>query len=1843
MDHAWLDSLSEDWVSQPGSEASPPPGQSVRSATKNGTNSSNSKASGSKIPRFDGGSRKLPSATHDNSNILSERSQNDINIPVASLRSPSKLSQEIKSSARGRLASRSVSASSIGSVVHNTVQHKSQSASPAKEKGHTPEWRRRLLRGNLPYGDQRDLFTSAGTGLEDMFRPPSAPRSTTGEQSDEDQQLRHESTMPSSPPPYDQGNSTFDIHVDESVVQALPGEALQAKPRSMKYTMMDEIPEEHDQTSFNAVDDEVNGQAATAQERSEFSQTSLYQHDQQPDESRKVSGQSVVRNEDFSPILISRHNSQDGKVSFAPMDLAPDELKKRLEKLRRNQMVLASGDFSKLGDGATNPEAKSYNIENTEDYEKLGGFINFRRGGRSADGSFRHRPLSPPIGNDTSEMLPEESLQASTPKQFPTLRINDPVDDIEHLLSQSPSLPRAPHPSPEKRAQQGQGSSGSPLKLFGPYDTFTNQTLLRRISQFEEQNSSQASNGNTLGSDIDEHVSEMLSTKMPATQGHRTRHGDVPSSRSVSQFGAGHLDGYPFDEDFSYNSNDNSEHDKENQGPEDYSMQSQAPLFHYQHTSLSQDEDVLRVQRRRQRSTTATSSQWATGQHSRHSSGINSHARMSSRGGPEILATPQKRDSGSESKRPRTSPSKDPTPKRRRTLHKSDIAYEVDDAAIDSVQLTHQQMQSIIGRKRKDARNGDVQQLADASVLAQRQILRPRTPTPSQRLSIQREDYPFGDDDVIDTNDGEARVQAEEIFIRSTAVTVETDRKPSIKTEDFINEANKIMEMIRGRGGLQSGLASVEESEAENAGQQANAEDVEDSFQESTKEPFSRPPSREGRPATWMSNRQEDPELASRLKKYEERSDMGDIITSSIRSLGLAQGALRGVNPEASQQRQASIFHHGAKLSLDDSDVVSDPPNIRITDSRQRKDGVPDGPLSVGDRFPSNGSSESGASTARSIPTTSSRSSETRKTIAPESVSHLIPDQVGNMFLDRDRNIWVKKKAESPNRHRTTNILPSEGSEGDPFAEIPDLSVDATREMQNLNLPTARKVNVSPEDESPDVSRASPFKSTKTTVVKETAIITTTESIQDRPTRLTDNAAQQRSPSKIMRKFAETDDEDVEHEITIHEDRLNSPSPKRRNLTISFSSPIASIIQDAVRGDFDSQEEDPSLEEPFVGESLSQRGRRTVSIKSSIKNETTRSRSGSRRPSRHHSVRSQVFMPRPVSRIDEQDEDSRLESVSRNTREISVVADNSALGSVVSEQRQTSLSLIVTTPARPSPHPRLENAHIIGQYVGTLSLTPMSDFTAQHDQSYGLEVSYVVGDNHLITGEGSKKTMSLTVRDLVDRLSEVEPFEPYWEDMKELDIRNKRLSSLHMLNEFCGSLVRVDASDNAIRNLDGVPATVREFKITNNHISDLTSWGHLMNLQYIDVSNNDIKSLSVFRDMVHLRGLVADNNNLTSLDGILYHDGLQTLRARGNMIEAVDFDATALQRLTELDLEGNKITKLENLDQLASLQVLNLKGNQLEDLLLGSAQPMWSLRRLTLTDNNFSTLDVKLMPSLKLLHADRNYITKLTGLSKVRRLDSLSLREQRGSTALDMSFLQSAYEVRKLFLSGNRLEGFDPQIDFLSLQLLDLANCGLQSLPEDLGQMMPNLRALNLNFNALADIGCLRCIPRLKRLLLAGNRLANSLSVVEVMAEFPYLSEVDLRDNPITQGFYPSLQVLVHGNTADVVDLFRLPDADIERDATYCNRLDLDTRIRRRLYEYVSVERCRWLKKLDGLPLRRDICEVRDSIWKELASRGLVLNKDGTMIDPADYEGVGEQKENRTMEESRWNAEDSFA
>ncbi|OAQ69744.1 conserved leucine-rich repeat protein [Pochonia chlamydosporia 170] len=1772
MAHAWLDSLSEDWVSQPGSDASD--GQLPPLPPPDDVETPQIKQFASRIPRKAGIRSSLPPTSGNNSpQILSERSANDINISMKKL--PSKLSQEIKAD-----VSRSVSNDTNGSVVHNKV---SSQRSPDKN-GETPEWKRRLIYGEVAYGEQRDLFCSAAIGLQDMFKPPQEDGEESRPGRDASQHI--DMTLPSSPPTYPQPitEEDFDEYPDfdedeEYPVDVTPSPSPRPLQKDIKYRLNESSPIPDSRKTSQPSQLRGDYTPRLQSEDGIYRDESCLTAPEAESASRKPSGQSDTRNEDFSPILIGKHSGDNGKVDFAPIEMPVDQLWQKLERLRVNQMLLDSQ--ADLGAGFETSPRSPAPIENTDDYIQNGGFINVRRGGRSGDGSFYNRGLSSEIGVDTSEMLPEESLQASTPKQFPSVRTLGTNPFPTFQVTQSPSLPRAPFPSPDKKQlvpEEAQPAASSPLKLFGPYDTFTNQTLLRRISQFEERSGS-PSQRSTMSHNAD-HDSENEKLPMPSAS----------ERRSISKFGGGDLDGFEFRGELSDEIYEDSDAvGKENVTPNETSL----PLYPLREIGRRDDSpdeySGLVIERRRNKHDTPTR-------------GRNSEIFTSPNWAPGDSGTPR-RDPGSESKRPRTSPSKDPTPKRRRTLHRSDIAFGRE-TKHEAAEAAHLQMHSLLSsKKRKDALPGTFE-VADPNVLALRSMLQPRNPTSSRSSSASFDQ----------ARRSPLRDRQNELPTPPSDAPNETDRKPSIRTQDFVDQAAQIMAMIRNQ--VQPELASLEESEEDVEGEVQQPSEA-GSSQDSTSEPFSRPPSREGNLKTWAQARQDDPDLMDRLRKYQEFSDMGDVISSSVRSMGLSNNAIL-----AAQNRQR--HSDGQSQSRPDAvpipvrgEIISDLPNVRITSNPLPTAGQ----TSPSREYPSQSSNRS---TSQNYPSASSRGSDSKRIIMPESVSHLIPDRVGSMCLDKDKNVWVKRKESAPLPAR--NILPSEDSEDDPFASIPDLSVDMTKEMQNLRLAIASKELATDDTAEPGSPQSPPSapghrayavtKSTQQTSPRTGVLMSEEVDKLD--------ALSGREKVGVMAKEVAQDDKESN----------GQSSTKRRNLTISFSSPIASVIRDLSPEDLDSFEESEYLDEVASAQASPHRASSRSLAQAGMKpRSSSQHLNATQAPLRQASLRGPAFIPRPVSRIDEQDEDSTVE-IANEDRQLSIIGEHSMISHKTPDGRRASLSFMFNqTPGNAAIALAAEDSAFIGRNVGKLSLSPLSEFTLNNpDQSFGFEVSYVVGPRHMATGDGSKKVLSMTMRELVDRLGEAEPHESFWEDLAELDLHDKRLASLHMLDEFCGNLVTLDASRNKLNHLDGVPSTIRELKVSQNLLTELTSWDHLMNLQYVDISNNEVTSLSALKNLVHLRSIKADNNQLTSLDGLDAHDGLLSLRARNNMIEDVDFAVSRFERLETLDLSGNQIRCVENLEMLPVLARLKLSKNKLMDL--PKASCMKSLRHLDVSDNELLTLDMAAFPKLHSMHADRNHISSVCGFDRTRRLDSLSLREQRGNVPLDLSFLSMAYEVRKLFLSGNYMQEFDPQVDFLNMQLLELANCGLQRLPDNMGQLMPNLRTLNVNFNALRDLSPLQFIPRLKKLLVAGNRLADSTRVTQLLTEFPHLTQLDVRDNPVTLGFYAPLQVLVPTDGSGIADPFILPDADVGRDETFASRLDEATRLRRRLHQVVLVASCSRLRVLDGLPVcRRDIM-ARDRLLQTLIDDGLVPDPERPRVQEGDTKPVVSKGEEGIDEET---------
>jgi Leucine-rich repeat (LRR) protein len=1820
---------------------------------------------------------------------------------------------------RGRRLSRTLSDSSAQSIQYNTVQHntvqrKSLSSSPQKDRlsQDTPEWKRRLLNGDVAYGETCDLFSPVG--LENIFRPPEHP---SLEERNIPSSRGTDMVMPSSPPPYPQTAQTGTDSNLEAIPQEDMGENGEKSngtrpPRIVKYNMTEAtLPEfsENDlsrsssfrpnlvasrsaKESIATSDSKISPKTIPAKPVSPRLTQGLT-----PDAARIFSGQSDVRHEGLSPIFIARHNTTNGDIDYAALDISEREVQSRLKELSLQK----SQQSQELGE---EPQSSSQlGTLESEDFALNGHYISVQRGGHS-DESFQKRMLSPSSipHIDESALLQELSVEASTPKNTHLFGGNNV---LHHPTQPAPPIGlQTPRLSPAKPGSNSRPSSASPLKLFGQHDTFTTEMLARRLSQFEQ------SFGGTLprpaGADpveVESTPAEMnqayIAPSSPEKVAQRQNYTDL--GRRINRFGEGGLDKFEFSEDISPDASGSfGDEDADNKLPVLDPTSQTNFKFHLAPSPTLRDVPVVR---RRSKYSTST----ITKQSTTVVRGLTRQRTISTSSDPievtkqiEPLNTPRRRNGDIDGKRLLKTPLKDPTPKRRRTLHKTDISHAtLESDTLEPLVDIQEYMQSATSRKRRESKQHEFE-TAHPAVIATRQILRPRTPTPSQRSGRSRPTTAETDgEDLLSVEDREkleqqekiARIQAEldsgDVPMPFGKHMQNDSRKNSVTTQDFLDEAKAIMAGIRGKTKRMSGLASVEESESEHvldndAGDEWDG-DEEDSYQESTQEPFSRPPSREGKPVIRMPQQQQDPALLSHLKQYEEgHSDMEEIMASSLRSMKLAQDAVDadaqlGFVKAATLNTpfvQSPMFHHNTQ---------SDPPHIQITEypelQRKRKhsfnsinspgeDQHEGGYISQGSM-----ASSSGPRTGETFPTTSSVGSASRKIIPPQNVSHLIPQQLAGMVFDRERNIWIKRKSVS-SELGSPDLQSSDESEEDPFGDIPDLSVDETQELQRLKAVAARhkaearvaqvqefgtnkghlyqNLKSIPEQNIHSSKRKNGLSSSESSKVTR---FTSSMPLPD--TQQTSYADPDKLAAAVQEAGAANPEDDeftnseadvsMDGEMSVIGDRLNNHSlgRRRRNVTISFSSPVASVIQDhdnSMQHDMADDEasridlEDDDIDQLFDDDSfieLPQNSQKKSSLRPSLRGST-----------RRFSLNGHAFNARPVSRIDEQEEED-------------------SFGANFSEGgRNRSMSVIVTTPVAPPSSRHLSvgppsSALRRAADGSLLNLTPLSDFTMHHrqEESFALEVSYIARERRKANSGNGRKTLSLSIKQLVEQITDVEPYEPFWEHMKQLELKGRRLDSLHMLNEFCGSLEELDASSNQIAQLDGTPSTVRHLRITHNVLSDLTSWGHLMNLQYLDLSNNNLTTLDSFRSLIHLRGLRADNNQIVSIEGIKRLDGLMNLRLRGNLLTEVDFDGANLPRLTDLDLKSNKIQRVKNLHHLPTLTSLNLDSNNLSTLPVPPSHS--ALKYLKISANELCSLDVSQHPSLRLLYLDNNSLSTINGLLKTKHLDTLSLRSQ--SVPLDLSFLDTAFELRKLFLSGNFLPSFTPAIDFLNLQYLELANCGLVTLPPEFGLMMANVRVLNLNFNALQDLRPLLGIVRLKKLFVAGNRILRLRRTASVVDQFCALSTLDLRSNPLTLGFYPLItekRVVVHkgdgASGASIGDgeedeIFMLGTADEKSDERYAARLDMATRMRRRVYEMLVLGGSGRLKRLDGLAVKKGEL-ARDEVWMQLVMAGVVV--DGGTGEFEDNGGFATEKENvidvkevPQEDTARWEAEDSFA
>ncbi|KAF8208591.1 hypothetical protein K438DRAFT_1812522 [Mycena galopus ATCC 62051] len=475
---------------------------------------------------------------------------------------------------------------------------------------------------------------------------------------------------------------------------------------------------------------------------------------------------------------------------------------------------------------------------------------------------------------------------------------------------------------------------------------------------------------------------------------------------------------------------------------------------------------------------------------------------------------------------------------------------------------------------------------------------------------------------------------------------------------------------------------------------------------------------------------------------------------------------------------------------------------------------------------------------------------------------------------------------------------------------------------------------------------------------------------------------------------------------------------------------------------------------------------------------------------------------------------------------------------------------------------------------------------------------------------------------LVEVLTDVEPFEPHWENLGTVDLSDRRLESAARLKEFLPSLDALNLNANQLSWLSGIPGGVRTLSVASNRLTGLTSYSHLLNLENLDISRNEVDSLRQLTPLRHLRELRADGNSITSAEGLERMDGLVKLSLEGNALTELNLAPFRWTRLEMLNVSGNRIERVSGLAGLQALVAFNVDENLLRTLDAGGAMPR--LRILRASGNRLRTLHVHWFAGLRTLYADANMlegehallvvapgvgaVTKTVGRAAGRdsakggalgKLENLSLRNQaqasgaRGKEGLRLDFAD-VRDAKRLYLSGNALPANFLSAACYNLVYLELANCRLAALPPGLATLTPNLRALNLNYNFLEDVRGLEGLARLRKLSVVGARLKGTKEIIRVVRGLPEVEVLDFRMNPCTLGWYLPLIVqgeeLTAGRWAELDGRFRrgLPDA------VYVGRL---------AYRGLVMSACGGVRVLDGVAVSEKERAKTEGVLKRLSVR----------------------------------------
>ncbi|OHT01373.1 hypothetical protein TRFO_07625 [Tritrichomonas foetus] len=283
-----------------------------------------------------------------------------------------------------------------------------------------------------------------------------------------------------------------------------------------------------------------------------------------------------------------------------------------------------------------------------------------------------------------------------------------------------------------------------------------------------------------------------------------------------------------------------------------------------------------------------------------------------------------------------------------------------------------------------------------------------------------------------------------------------------------------------------------------------------------------------------------------------------------------------------------------------------------------------------------------------------------------------------------------------------------------------------------------------------------------------------------------------------------------------------------------------------------------------------------------------------------------------------------------------------------------------------------------------------------------------------------------------------------------------------------------------------------------------------------DFSRNLINILSNLPPNPILQQFDLSNNLIESIspDSLNKYSSLTHLNLSTNLLTKIQ--NLEIPSLKLLDLSNNRISVLENIENMDRLESLNLSSNRIHSVfLIGSLQFLATLDLSYNPINSFAYHEQ--FPRLTTLSLDYCFLDSFLSISKFSNLRRLSLAHNKiiEDIVLELPYLEY------LNVSYNKITSLESFVHLTSLKTLDLSYNSITDSSFSTEFTLNNLHTLNVSGTLITTpLSLLSVFPNVQNCEFSNTLITNFQYIIEFIQKCSTLTSLDLRNMPFTQNLY---------------------------------------------------------------------------------------------------------------------------